>query len=310
MSIIAADGFKISKTNTPTREGERIATIAEITDRAKVPNPSVGMIIFVEDEQRHYKVLELASDVIGGVTVENAVVKRYKELSGDVDLSDYYDKKTADERFGSAEEVAKLWNKVFPLVVELTTSPGTSTGNALNNTGSNVPREIVISWKLTIDGVVQDANEYEGTLKIGSTVHNLGNAEMGSGKYSASLSATTAITLTVNDVTKSTTVYFAAPMYSKVLPMGTVPTSLSDMNQITPIAVGIANMGNQAIAGLATDYVYWIAVPDNLTITGAKDVNSGFGFPLEKSDSVSMPGYKVYRSGDLAANSSWTIKIN
>lgn len=80
MSIIAADGFKISKTNTPTREGERIATIAEITDRTKVPNPSVGMIIFVEDEQKHYKVLKLGSAVIGGVTVENAIVEEYKVM--------------------------------------------------------------------------------------------------------------------------------------------------------------------------------------------------------------------------------------
>lgn len=80
MAIIAADGFKISKTNTPTREGERIATIAEITDREKVPNPSVGMLIFVEDEQAHYTVLELGPAEIGGIEVPNLVVKRYKKM--------------------------------------------------------------------------------------------------------------------------------------------------------------------------------------------------------------------------------------
>lgn len=80
MAIIAADGFKISKTNTPTREGERIATIAEITNREKVPNPSVGMLIFVEDEQAHYVVLELGGDKIGGIEVPNVVVSKYKKV--------------------------------------------------------------------------------------------------------------------------------------------------------------------------------------------------------------------------------------
>lgn len=84
MSIIAADGFKISKVNTPTREGERIATIADITNREKVPNPSVGMIIFVEDEKEHYKVLSLAPATIGGVKVSNAVVKEYCKLTKEI----------------------------------------------------------------------------------------------------------------------------------------------------------------------------------------------------------------------------------
>lgn len=82
MAIIAADGFKISKTNTPTREGERIATLADITNREKVPNPFVGMQIFVEDEQAHYTVLELGPAEIGGIEVPNLVVKRYKKMKG------------------------------------------------------------------------------------------------------------------------------------------------------------------------------------------------------------------------------------
>lgn len=82
MAIIAADGFKISKTNTPTREGERIATLADITNREKVPNPFVGMLIFVEDEQAHYTVLELGPAEIGGIEVPNLVVKRYKKKNG------------------------------------------------------------------------------------------------------------------------------------------------------------------------------------------------------------------------------------
>ncbi len=87
MAIIAADGFKISKTNTPTREGERIATIADITDRTKVPNPSVGMIIFVEDERKHYTVLALGPAIIGGVEIANAVVRDYKEVGGGLNVS-------------------------------------------------------------------------------------------------------------------------------------------------------------------------------------------------------------------------------
>lgn len=88
MAVITAGGFKISKTNTPTREGERIATIAEITDREKVPNPCVGMQIFVEDEQAHYTVLELGPAEIGGIEVPNVVVSKYKKVEVEVEVKD------------------------------------------------------------------------------------------------------------------------------------------------------------------------------------------------------------------------------
>ena len=189
----------------------------------------------------------------------------------------------------------RLVDKNFPLKVTLSASPTSSAGNALNGAGSNVPKEVKISWTLKYEGnsSSEDASQYEGVLKVGSETINLGGAEMGVGYYNVSLSATTTITLTVNGKVGSTTVYFAKPMYSGVLPVGESFDDLSALKQITPIATTISGM----------------AIPNNLTITGAKDVNTGFGFPLTLSE-VSISGYKVYKSSDLAANSNWTIKIS
>lgn len=205
----------------------------------------------------------------------------------------------------------RLVDKNFPLKVTLSASPTSSAGNALNGAGSNVPKEVKISWTLKYEGNSsnEDASQYEGVLKVGSETINLGGAEMGVGYYNVSLSATTTITLTVNGKVGSTTVYFAKPMYSGVLPVGESFDDLSALKQITPIATTISGMANQSITGTSAAYTYWIAIPNNLTITGAKDVNTGFGFPLTLSE-VSISGYKVYKSSDLAANSNWTIKIS
>lgn len=213
----------------------------------------------------------------------------------------------------------RLVEKNFPLKVTLTFTAtnesngvGSTAANALNGAGSNVPKEVKISWTLKYEGNSsnEDASQYEGALKVGSETINFGGAEMGEGNYTVSLSSTTTISLTVNGKVGSTTVYFAKPMYSNVLPVGETFSNLSALKQITPIATTISGMQNQTITGLTSGYTYWIAVPDNLTIKGAIDVNTMFGFPLTLDTSISITGYKIYKSSDLDANSNWTIKIS
>lgn len=75
--IIASGGFIISKTDTPTRVGSRIETIDEME---KIPNPSVGMIVYVRSLDEYYSVKTLRNKEMGGVTVENAVVDTYERL--------------------------------------------------------------------------------------------------------------------------------------------------------------------------------------------------------------------------------------
>jgi putative transposon-encoded protein len=63
MSIILSDGVKISKRNTPTREGE---VIQSVKDMVSIPNPYVGMRVFVLNEGVSYEVKSLRSKVING----------------------------------------------------------------------------------------------------------------------------------------------------------------------------------------------------------------------------------------------------
>lgn len=75
--IIASNGFIISKTDTPTRVGSRIWTLDEIPD---IPNPAVGMIIYVRSSDEYYSVKTLKSKVIGGREIKNAQVDTYEPL--------------------------------------------------------------------------------------------------------------------------------------------------------------------------------------------------------------------------------------
>lgn len=75
--IIASNGFIISKTDTPTRVGSRIWSLDEMPN---IPNPAVGMIVYVRSTDEYYSIKTLKSKTIGGVTVENAVVDTYDKL--------------------------------------------------------------------------------------------------------------------------------------------------------------------------------------------------------------------------------------
>lgn len=75
--IIASNGFIISKTDTPTRVGSRIWTLDEIPN---IPNPAVGMIVYVRSTDEYYSVKTLKSKVIGGMAIQNAQVDTYEPL--------------------------------------------------------------------------------------------------------------------------------------------------------------------------------------------------------------------------------------
>lgn len=236
-----------------------------------------------------------------------------------VDNQDY-DIGYSSNDFSDADKgnLARLIDKVFPLKVTLTVDSASSAGNALNGAGSNVPKKVKIYWTLKYEGNSsnEDASQYMGSLKIGNSEPvELGSAEMGAGFYEVSLSATTTITLTVNGKVGSTTVYFAKPMYSGSLPYGDTVDNFSVLKQITPIATSISNMGIQTTEALAVDYVYWIAIPDNLEIKNAvlpDFLNAEFDM-MEVESPVS--GYKLYRSGKtetstLNANISYKVKFS
>lgn len=78
-SVLVSGSILPTVPNTPTRAGERIATIAEMEN---IQNPSIGMTIYVEDEGVFYYVTALKSKEINGVTIVNAVIDTYEYAYG------------------------------------------------------------------------------------------------------------------------------------------------------------------------------------------------------------------------------------
>lgn len=74
-AILLSDGFIPTRTNTPLDKRTRIDSIDEMSS---IPNPFVGMIVYVSGEDKYYKIKTLKSKVISGITVKNAQVDSYE----------------------------------------------------------------------------------------------------------------------------------------------------------------------------------------------------------------------------------------
>lgn len=73
--IAVGKGLIIGQKNTPTRVGDRIATISEIES---IPNPWKGMLVYVEDEGLYYIVTSLKAKKAGPITIADAMVDTYQ----------------------------------------------------------------------------------------------------------------------------------------------------------------------------------------------------------------------------------------
>lgn len=78
-AVLVSGAVLPTTTNTPTRPGELIDTISQMAD---IPNPRVGMTVYVKDEDKTYYVKSLKEKVIDGVTVANAQVDKYEFAYG------------------------------------------------------------------------------------------------------------------------------------------------------------------------------------------------------------------------------------
>lgn len=70
-TIIIGGATQPSTINTPGDKRERVATFSEIDS---IDNPAIGGTVWVEDEEKEYRIISLKSKVIGGVEIENAAV--------------------------------------------------------------------------------------------------------------------------------------------------------------------------------------------------------------------------------------------
>lgn len=69
--IIIGGGIQPTTQDTPGDIRTRVETFSEI---ANIDNPYRGMLIYVVDEDREYRVKKLASKVIGGIEAPNSAI--------------------------------------------------------------------------------------------------------------------------------------------------------------------------------------------------------------------------------------------
>lgn len=72
---VSSKGLLITQTNTPTRVGDRIATISEMSG---IPNPWKGMLVYVEDEDLYYKITSLKAKKVGPISIPDSLVDTYE----------------------------------------------------------------------------------------------------------------------------------------------------------------------------------------------------------------------------------------
>ena len=76
--VIVSGTLSMSATNAPTREGQRVATESEI---AKIQAPFIGLVIYIEDQDRFVYVKSLKSSKVGNFEIKDALVDEYAEFS-------------------------------------------------------------------------------------------------------------------------------------------------------------------------------------------------------------------------------------
>ena len=69
--IIIGGATQPSTINTPSDNRERVATFEDIFS---IDNPAIGGTVWVEDEEKEYRILSLKPKVIGGIEIENGAV--------------------------------------------------------------------------------------------------------------------------------------------------------------------------------------------------------------------------------------------
>lgn len=290
MAIIAADGFKISKTNTPTREGERIATIADITNREKVPNPSVGMQIFVEDEQAHYVVLELGSDKIGGIEVPNVVVSKYKKV--EVEDGSISKKKLSSD---VQKELETLNSQITALSAGLRASL-TATPNVVHK---NTATQITLNGSLKDNAGDVEANNI--LIKKGDEIIAEGtNESVLMKQYSLNESSDTTFSVDIGikgmTLSAKATVSVRNPVYAG---MGTSATSVA-VAANKQSARTSAKGYNYTKTATANGQYFFLLVPSDVTIPTTFTMG-GAPFAMEPSSTETINGisYTVYRSSEV-----------
>ena len=100
--IVSSGGFKASTKNTPIDIRTRIESLSEIE---LIPNPFVGMIFYVLDEEKFYVVKSLKAKSLGTMTIEDALIDEFELLINDVNLDGIATEEFVKEQIAQIELV-------------------------------------------------------------------------------------------------------------------------------------------------------------------------------------------------------------
>ena len=76
-AVLSSGGFTPNTTNTPIDVRTRVATEIDILS---IPNPYIGMIVYVEDTGKRFEILTLKAKQVGMMSTPDAAVDTYQEL--------------------------------------------------------------------------------------------------------------------------------------------------------------------------------------------------------------------------------------
>lgn len=75
--VLVSGSLQMSTVNTPTREGQRVTTESDIVN---IKTPYIGLIIYIEDQDKYVYVKSLKSKRVGNFEIQNAQINEYFEI--------------------------------------------------------------------------------------------------------------------------------------------------------------------------------------------------------------------------------------
>ena len=121
-TIIIGGSTQPSTINTPGDKRERVTTFEKIFE---IDNPAVGGTVWVEDEQKEYRILSLKPKMIGGMEIAdgavNEVVSEAEILSRSLVFGEAAAENMATAIAGSEEAVNKVADAIAADEAAITT---------------------------------------------------------------------------------------------------------------------------------------------------------------------------------------------
>lgn len=125
-TIIIGGATQPSTINTPSDKRERVNTFEDIF---KIDNPAKGSgTVWVEDEQKEYRIISLKSKIIGGVEIPNAAVDEVVPEAEIISRSLTFGAEAAENMATAIAESGDAVNKVVDAIASDETAVTTLAG--------------------------------------------------------------------------------------------------------------------------------------------------------------------------------------